>query len=253
MESQAKNEENTITIEQPPRKRKVYCCIDLELGTNEMVTGIGMFAADSDMNTLVKKRWWLEIPKGEKIDDRTMREFWEKNKPVYREMIKEGKPEDVQIKDFVSEFDGLAKKYGIEERDIELFGDNPEVDFGRLTEYIKRQCGPQRGPIRFTTTGQYRSITDYGDAMWYMGVHKEIEELVNSVQKHDHFPDNDAHHNFLSHMIEMKFMDMIKEKIGEEKLKKMATKASRSIVLPLLVKKCEEAEKKLESYMRSLK
>lgn len=178
------------------QRRRIIACIDIEAISFTRVVAIGVVVGDGEGNILEKQEWWITFIKSD-IAPATQ-DFWDKNPELIPIMEKEGKDEETQIKSFVQFWDGIAKKYGIAEKDIELVADNPEFDFARLTPYVEKYC--KRDPIRYTTTKEYRPITDYLDAIWKMGLGHIIEKRANDVQVHDHRPSNDAEHNYVSHL-----------------------------------------------------
>ena len=185
---------------------KYYAVLDIEAHTNVDVTAIGLVVADNNFKVYIKKEWWF-ICDERKIAKSTRDEFWSKYMEVWRKGQKMERPEEEQIKDFVETIDTLGEKLGIDEGEIIFVSDNPEFDFGRLSPYLKHYCN--REPIRYRKNGKSRPIIDYTDAMWKLGVYKHISSKVDVVKEADHFPSNDAYHNWLVHMISEEVLESI--------------------------------------------
>lgn len=219
--------------------KTIYLLQDLEALSNVKVNGIGVFAGDSEGNTLLKKEWWMRVDTSKAVDDthqeeRCMEEFWNKNQAVFVKYILEAKDEDSQIRDYANTIDSLGQIFGVPEKEIKLVADNPEFDWGRLNEPIMRVCN--RVPPRYTSKGDYRPITDYSDAVWTLGVGKIVDEGATKVQPHDHFPSNDAEHNYVSHLIHQELLKRIKEEMGD-RLGELAKECTDKIVEMVMSKR----------------
>ena len=206
--------------------------IDLEAHNNRDVCGIGFFVGDEDGRKIYKENWWIKTDM-EEMDKRCLKDFWEKN-PVPFKMLKEAtKSRAEQMESFRKYYDAVPSSLCIEQKDMKLDGDNPEFDFGGLRIPMKEDCG--RDSLRYTTQGEYRGICDYGDAIWNLGIYQEITEAADKVQKHDHVPANDAHHNVLFNIISEKVFEEIKRRYGSE-LQNIAQDIGLQVVQKLLHK-----------------
>ncbi len=207
-------------------KRQLFVCIDLEAITNSQICAIGLTVGDQFGIVHLKREWWIDvkIEKDPKCTEdkescmcsycRCKREFWDKHPELVKHMDQEKRDEETVIKEFVECYDGIAKELGVEEKDIKLVTDNPEFDFGLLNSYVKKYCG--RGPLRYTSGGQYRSIQDKSDAIWDLGLGKIVDTAVSSIQEHNHFPSNDAEHNYICHLLSVEILDQMKNRFGSE-------------------------------------
>jgi hypothetical protein len=207
-------------------KKVIYVTIDVEAINNTQVCAIGLVVGDSDGVVLLKKEWWIDV-KVKKEDVctgeyktcpcsycRCKREFWEAHPELTKHLDEHKEDEDLVIKDFVNTYDAIGELFGVDEKDIKLVSDNPEFDFGILSNYVKKYCG--RYPLRYTTKGTYRSIKDKADTMWNLGLGEFVESNAKEIQDHNHFPSNDAENIYLSHLISMDVLEVIKEKYGKE-------------------------------------
>jgi hypothetical protein len=67
---------------------------------------------------------------------------------------------------------------------------------------------------KLNTTGEYRSIGDVGEGVWFVGVHKIVDEYANKIQTHNHYPSNDAHHNYVTNLISIGIAAELKKEDG---------------------------------------
>lgn len=203
-----------------------YQTIDVEAVSNTRVSAIGLFCCDKDGVQVTKEEWWIKT-KPEDFDPACKGRHWDANPQLLRRLEDEGKNEADQIKDFITSYDSLAQFLGVQESDVRLVSDNPEFDYGRLTPYVEKHC--KREPIRYTTYGHYRSIADYGDAIDKLGLYGIIKKQVDRIQKHNHFPSDDAEHIVLSHLVHEAVLDVIAKGL-ESDLKHIAEHISETKV-----------------------
>lgn len=220
-----------------PKSKKYRKAIDLEAVNNTDVTGIGLAVMDDEGVTVFKQEWWIRLTDSVVVDPMCKKYFWDKFPEVWDHMIKEGKEESEQIKDFVKTYDEVHKTLGVEEDDIILVSDNPEFDFGGLRPYVRSHCN--RDSLRYTSKGSYRSIRDNGEASWLLGIADIIESDCKKIQVHDHFPSNDAEHNLISDLVTGKVIDAIKERLGD-KIKDIATEISKTTTDEIIKKRKKE-------------
>lgn len=188
-------------------KETYYVCIDIEKTGNVQICGIGMAVGDSKGNVYLKRKWWLLPEGGIKFDPICEKEFWDANPLIKKEMMENTKSQRDQIENFVTVYDSVTNLLNIEESELNLISDNPACDFGELTHLLKKYG--KRGALRFTTTGQYRSIVDYGDCMWKLKIGSMINAFADEIQVHDHSPDNDAVHNYIEHLLSLNALETI--------------------------------------------
>lgn len=196
---------------------KKYATIDLELINNTDITAIGVYSGDDKGDTYAKEEFWIKKDLKD-FDERCKEQFWDKHPELYK-LVEEGGDEKTQVESFLKLWDGLAKELGVKEEEINLISDNAECDYGRLNQLVMKYA-PKRGPIRFTTTGQYRSIDGYDSAFWKLGVDKIVNAYASKIQEHDHRPSNDAHHSHVSYLIQGEILEEIKNNYKDEKGRK---------------------------------
>lgn len=218
------------TLKQDP---KIQISLDLEKVSNGRVNAIGLFVGDEDGNTHHKEEWWIKVPE-EDFDPRCKTDFWEKNEGPYKRALEATESESEQIKSFVKVYDSIHEKLGVEEKDIKLISDNAEIDYGNLSELVKKHCG--REPLRYTKTiakgckeGTYRSITELDEVAWQLGVGETISNFSDKIQVHNHYPSNDAENTWVRNLIIKEFANRVKERYQAE-LKKIATEAGTYVV-----------------------
>lgn len=204
---------------------KIFVAIDLEAISNTKICAIGVVVGNNDGVTLEKREWWLDAkvekdPRCTEEPDKCMcsscrckREFWDKHPELVKHMEENKMDEEKAVKEFVQCYDTIAERFGVQEENIQLVTDNPEFDFGLLNTYVKKYCN--RDPLRYTTKGRYRSIQDKADFLWDLGIGKKVDLAVGEIQEHNHFPSNDAEHNYLQHLIALETLDVIKKQLGE--------------------------------------
>lgn len=217
----------TTTTEAATEKRdaeRYTCAIDLEAIGNGVPSGIGICVGDEKGRVVLKRKWWFKVDEKD-VDPRCKEQFWDKNPLIYEEMLRDGKPIEDQLKDFVNVYDSIGEKLGIKDTELNLTSDNAEFDFGSLNEPLKKYL--KRDPLRYTKKGEYRPITAYDDTFWALSERqKVISSYVNQIQVHNHSPDNDAEHNYISDMIHRRILRRLDKEHGE--------------LLDKLVKECSE-------------
>jgi hypothetical protein len=84
-----------------------------------------------------------------------------------------------------------------------LVSNNVEFDYGLLSNYVQKYT--QRLPLRYTTKGKYRSIQDFTDFAWLLGIMPNVFKIVEKKVKHDNKPSNDAEHTLYTHLLVRKW------------------------------------------------
>lgn len=207
---------------------KIFVSLDIESITNVDVVGIGLVVGNEYGKILEQKRWWISREDID-IDPRVKKEFWDIHIGPYKDWQANGKDEEEQIKGFVNFYDNIAAKYDIEEKDIILINDNPEYDFGRLAPYVYKYC--KRDPLRYTTKGEYRKIIDIGQCLGPLGIWSAVDDFASKIQAHDHYPDNDAAHNYIFHILGVEVINVIKSQLEKD---------TKNITLNICEKKIKE-------------
>lgn len=199
--------------------QQILATIDLELINNVDITAIGIYSGDKEGKTILKEEFWIKTDLS-KMDPRCKEEFWDKHPELY-ELIENGGEEKAQVEAFIKAWDSIAEKAGVSEDHIQLVSDNAECDYGRLSLLTMKHF-PERGPVRFTTKGKYRSIDGYDSAVWKLGIDKIIDGYANQVSPHDHRPSNDAHNSHAAYLIQEAIMEEIRDNYKDTKGKTLA-------------------------------
>lgn len=163
--------------------------IDIEAVANTAINAIGMVCADREGKIVFEKSYYIKVAQDE-IDPLCKERFWDKQPGLLEKFQNSGRSESEIIKEFVNDFDTLHIQLGVTEKQIKLYSDNPEYDFGRLTPYVKKHCN--RDPLRYCLDGSYRSITDWGSYLFGNGYDQIVKNAVNKLVEHNHEPQNDA-------------------------------------------------------------
>lgn len=220
-------------------QEKYYSCLDIESHRPDSFFAIGRLIGDSNGCTIVKKDYWLEYPEGEKADERTKREFLDNQPELMDTWSSKKQPRNEEFAKFVKEYDSDSKSLGISEEKIELISNNPEFDYGMLSGACKEVCG--RYPIRCTSEGVYRPISNNTEVSRNLKFRKIVSNLANEIQNHDHIPSNDAENIFISHIICDRIINKINEELGE-KIQEIALKVGMQAVSD--IKKAREDRKR---------
>jgi len=174
----------------------MYCAIDVE------ATGEGFDRKAIAISFVVghKKYFKIEksltvcfpVPSVEQFGTLCWNEFWmkEENQKVLDRIRKEVRSSDEEaskeIETFLKE---LEDQYG---DNIEFLSDNPSFDITAVDWALYRFT--KRLPMRFSTKGKYRCISDPSERIAAFGKWKETNEIIskNYGIEHDHWPENDA-------------------------------------------------------------
>lgn len=163
--------------------------IDIEAVSNTKINAIGMVVANQNGIIVFEKSYYIKVDEKD-IDPLCKERFWDKQFGLLEKFQKQGKSEEEVIKNFVKDYDGLHLMFKTNEKQIKLYSDNPEYDFGRLSPYVKKYCN--REPLRYCLDGSYRSITDWNGYLWGNGFDSIVKNAVNKIIEHNHEPQNDA-------------------------------------------------------------
>ncbi len=184
----------------------VFVAFDIEkagqMPLGHPVISIGYCVGDLHGNVLEKDKINLQVnwpvldEKTNAIVDyghfekRCWDEFWSKQPSTLIENLKVGAmPQALGFMKFATWLNGLETKYS----KVKFLSDNAEFDIGTLNVNLERYCN--RGPLRYTTTGKYRSILPPDDLLDTLDA-ETVKELtakhITPYVVHDHDPSNDA-------------------------------------------------------------
>lgn len=200
-------------------KINVRICVDVEAINAKDLCAIGFSVADQSGNLLEQSEWWPPVYL-EKMDPQCRSEFWEKNPVLFDHLKNNNKypfktnprfhSERSEIsKQIIDKWDGYEKNYNI----VSIDADNPSFDLPLLDRFISPYS--HRLPMRYTSNGCYRKITDYSGVISYWGLSESIRKGVSLIQPHTHFPMEDAYHTILKNILTERLLCKIQGMIGE--------------------------------------
>jgi hypothetical protein len=171
----------------------VYLAIDIEKVDDYQGSSIVAFGAclgDNNGNVIVSKAWYPAMPRYSKFGTRCKTEFWDKQPGLYESFVERSLPAAVAYQSFVNWLDGLEETYP----NITILSDNPTYDLGSLDNKIEKYC--DRLPVRYTSDGKYRWISDWSEQASALGCYGRVKEIVGLQMgeraKLTHNPEIDA-------------------------------------------------------------
>jgi hypothetical protein len=187
-------------------KETVYVAFDIEAGGSgyqHPVIAVGV--CHGTVGDYKRKRWCIRF-NANTFEKRCVDEFWSKNQNILGIIEREAMDEDVAWKEIADFIDSLELLYPASTYRIKFVSDNPAYDIARIDYmlYVKRG----RLPLRYTTEGKYRSISDPSEQVKGLPPAQRavMDELVTSAKNrasvsHTHLPDDDAEVMFLEQAI----------------------------------------------------
>lgn len=163
------------------------------------VVSIG-FAVCNDMAELIDSRRinfavnWKPESEGGDFEDRCWTEFWSTLPHSIIDACKvDAHTQEEGWRSVAVWLDSLEQIYPPEQYKIMFINDNPSFDIANIDYNLDRFVN--RPPMRYTSTGQYRTITTVDDAFYMLPKQAigQMKQDINKVVKHDHNPVNDAH------------------------------------------------------------
>lgn len=171
---------------------------------------------------------WPTITDGKVADygdfePRCWDEFWGNSKKMPPELIEEFKKDALTqtdgIKKFAALVDSLEEKYGDEKKyKVRFLSDNPSYDIAALDVAMEQVC--DRNPMRYDSTGKYRSLSDPWDMLDILPAEYKKQMLANidkqlgSIVLHDHNPTNDAEVIYRQYLAALAAMKLLMTQIG---------------------------------------
>lgn len=184
--------------------------IDIETGGQLIgsapLVAIGWCLGGMDGKVVLKGRVSLAIETGHQFEKRCLEEYWYAS-PVQQAQLETFRSEAVPIKDGLVHFLGQVGKAEAMYKQLYLVSDNPAFDFAFLNYYLAHYL--HWLPLSYQVgNGKYRG--GLGDE-WYVvrkvtrnrfavlpSTVSQVAKRVSEVVTHDHWPENDAHHIFLT-------------------------------------------------------
>jgi hypothetical protein len=134
------------------------------------------------------------------------------------------KPEKEGMTEFLKFITDLEVQFP--KRNLTLVTDNPSYDLTHIDVMLHRLF--KRQPLRYTSTGEYRWVEDPSDVVGDLGKKEEFTKSVESEVVHDHWPENDAHFNYLMMLYRNDLIKDIRENYLEKKDKRKKKQSRES-------------------------
>lgn len=178
------------------------------------VISVGFYLGDENGNEIDKRRFNLEVNWPDEngnyndFESRCWNEFWSKQDSNIiedcKKDCKDQKTSWIEIKDFIND---LEKKY----TKIKFLTDNASFDTATIDYNLEKYTG--RAPMRYSTSGKYRSVISSDDMLDMLPEDKfnKVMENIKSKAVHDHNPVNDAKFIYLMYIEAMKYKNLLKE------------------------------------------
>lgn len=193
-------------------KNKKMFAVDIETGGQLIgsapIVAIGWCSGpiSGDGKLLLKGRVSLKYDEHHRFEKRCLEEYWYAS-PTQKAQLETFRAEAVPIKEALGQF--LAALKAAEEHfgNLYVVSDNPAFDFAFLNYYLAHYLGAL--PLSYRVLdGKYRGqLADE----WYVvrkvtrnrfavvpSTVERIKKRVSEAVPHDHWPENDAHHIYLT-------------------------------------------------------
>jgi len=178
---------------QPPKKT-VLLVIDIEKGGNRLdhpLLAIGFCLGDLDRGVIEKRTWCCRPQPGQAWEMRCVYEFWCKHPDVMRRIDVEGKPLREQMTSIAEYLASVDARFPTATHNVVVVSDNPSFDIGHFDYYF---CGalPDQPPLHYSRANEYRTVEDPSERLEALHMWGAERTLLETLAKHDHWPDNDA-------------------------------------------------------------
>ncbi len=189
--SHLKNKMTTVT-----KKQTVYVAFDIEAGGpgfDHPIVSVGVCHGTSEKYT--KARWSFKVDVAQ-FEKRCYDEFWSKQGELLESLSKEAEAQESKWESILAFIDGLEVMYPSETHKVVFVSDNPAYDISRIDYMLYTKF--KRLPLRYTTDGKYRRISDPSEQMKFFKHRSQLNGFVREKNAtHTHFPDDDAEVMFL--------------------------------------------------------
>lgn len=183
---------------------KAFVAFDIEktgcLNYTHPIVSIGYVVGDSKGNLFEKKKINLLVKwpqcdlKGINcygdFEPRCWDEFWSKRpSELLKALQQNALSQEEGLKQFAEFLNSLELKY----ESIVFLSDNASFDIAALDVNLERYA--KRNPLRYSTTGKYRSLLPPDDLFETLSVEQQNElskKYITPFVVHDHDPSNDA-------------------------------------------------------------
>lgn len=175
------------------KKKNVYVSHDIEKAGSQYkhpVVSLGLCIGDGFGNILHKERINFKVRWFEDFEQRAVDQFWSKlSDAVMKNFFVPAPLSELEgwtrVRDYL---DTLEKDYPESEYNIVFLTDDPSFDTATIDYNLEKHF--QRLPMRYSSTGQYRSLRVVDELFDTLPM-KTREKFKPSVIA-DHSPDNDA-------------------------------------------------------------
>lgn len=175
------------------KKPIIYLALDIE-GTGARldapIVAIGYCLGDEAERIIEKHTFCLKMPPDVGVEENCQKYFWDKHPDLWKRIEREAKPANTVAHQFVDFINELETRFPEESYKIELLSDNPAYDITKLDFFVWNYT--RRYPIRYSSTGGYRTISDPSEQGKALPNEDECWEIAVSKCQHDHWPENDA-------------------------------------------------------------
>lgn len=194
----------------------MYCAIDIEKAGAKFthkVLAVSFIVGRKNYFKIEKRLTvCFPVPEENEFESRCLKEFW--SKPEMKEILdrirKEACKSEEEAVDKIDSFlNDLEKEYP--DQEIEFVSDNPSFDVSAVDYLLLTYKG--RLPMRYTSKGKYRYISDPSERLWVMGKTQQAKEYINEkIVEHDHWPENDATYIYASMLESDRWAKELKER-----------------------------------------
>jgi len=141
------------------------------------------------------------------FEPRCVDEFWSKHPEAIEKCVKNPAPEAQSIAwmNIASWINSLELKYPHDRYNIVFVTDNASFDIANIDYNLEKYLN--RLPMRYTTTGKYRSIVAGDDMLEMLPQDRQAGAVreINALSVHDHNCINDAYHIMLQYVMAIKY------------------------------------------------
>jgi hypothetical protein len=216
--------EDTTTTEQPVQ-RKAYLSVDIEgsgASFDNPTIAIGVCVGYQDKKEVIAKRTFCFEATQEEFEERCYNEFWVGFKLL--DLLERIRANAKPLKEGMTEFLEFITDLEVQfpKRNLTIITDNPSYDLTHIDVMLHRLF--KRPPLRYTSQGEYRWVEDPSDVVGDLGKKEEFKESVKFEVEHDHWPENDAHFNYLMMLYRNELIKDIKENYLEKEDKRKKSK-----------------------------
>lgn len=174
----------------------MYCALDIEKAGAKFehkVLAVSFVVGYKSRFEIAKKiTVCFPVPEEKDFEKRCLEEFWspDEMQSILNRIRKEAcKTEEEAVNKIDAFLNEIEEQWP--DNEIEFISDNPSFDVGTV-DYLL-WIHKNRLPMRYTSKGRYRWVSDPSERLYALGKSKEVKDKISkTVVKHDHWPENDA-------------------------------------------------------------